>query len=155
MIEILYANDDEKVQQVKTLFGEYESSLGISLEFQDFAGELAALPGEYSPPDGCLLIALWDGQLAGCVALRKVAGKTCEMKRLFVRSQYHGLKIGRTLAEAVIDHARRIGYKHLRLDTLPSMERAKALYISLGFTNIPPYRYNPIEGATFMELTLR
>lgn len=154
MTSIVDVRGDHLLQQAKGLFKEYASSLDISLDFQDFTKEVATLPGEYTPPDGRLLIALRDGQVAGCVALRKVTNGACEMKRLFVRPQYHGLKIGRALAEAVIEQARRIGYRRLLLDTLPSMTRARALYTSLGFTQIPPYRYNPIAGAMFMELVL-
>lgn len=127
----------------------------VSLDFQDFTTELEELPGEYAPPSGCLLIAKWDGQIAGCVGLRKLDGETCEMKRLFVRPEFQGLKIGRTLAEAIVSKARRMGYKRMRLDTLPTMKHASSLYLSMGFVEIPPYRHNPIEGARFMELTLR
>jgi len=145
---------EKDLNEVKKLFGAYASSLGISLDFQGFDQELANLPGDYSPPDGSLLIALWEGEVAGCVALRKFANGICEMKRLFTKTQFRGLGIGRALCEAIIVRARRIGYERMRLDTLPSMETARALYASLGFTEIEPYRYNPIEDARFMELAL-
>ncbi len=155
MIQIADAYDGKHLQEVLKLFEEYATSLGISLDFQNFEEELATLPGSYAPPEGLLLIALWQGQVAGCVALRKLSDGVCEMKRLYTRLQFRGLKIGRALAEAVIDQARALGYTLIRLDTLPSMESARALYTSLGFQEIEPYRYNPIEGTAFMELDLR
>jgi putative acetyltransferase len=145
---------NKDLNEVKKLFGAYASSLGISLDFQDFDQELANLPGDYSPPDGFLLIAYWQGKVAGCVALRKFAYGICEMKRLYTKPQFRALGIGRALCEAIIVRARRIGYERMRLDTLASMERARGLYASLGFMEIEPYRYNPIEGAHFMELVL-
>jgi len=100
------------------------------------------------------LIALWREQLSGCVALRKLEDRICEMKRLYVKPQFRGKGIGRALAEAIIENAREIRYHSMRLDTISSMDGAKALYLSLGFKKIAPYRYNPIKGAAFMELVL-
>jgi ribosomal protein S18 acetylase RimI-like enzyme len=145
---------EEDLNEVKKLFGDYASSLEISLDFQDFDQELFRLPGDYSPPDGSILVASWEEEVAGCVALRKFANGICEMKRLYTKPQFRGLGIGRALSEAIIARARRIGYERMRLDTLPSMETARGLYASLGFKEIEPYRYNPIEGAHFMELML-
>ncbi len=154
MLRILKIKTKEDLLEVRNLFEEYAGSLGINLDFQGFDNELADLPGEYAPPDGCLLLALWKGEVAGCVALRKFSPGICEMKRLYTKPQFRGLGIGRALCEEVIGWARRLGYEHMRLDTLPSMEEAKGLYGSLGFRAIEPYRFNPVEGAAFMELTL-
>ena len=154
MLEIFKADNSKALEQIRILFEEYAVSLGFDLGFQNFEEELANLPGDYAGPAGCLLIAKYKDQLAGCVALRELSEGVCEMKRLYVRPQFRGLKIGRKLAQAIIEKARRIGYTHMRLDTIPSMDTARALYASLGFREIGPYRYNPIEGAVFMELKL-
>ena len=142
------------IEIIKNLFVEYADSLGFDLSFQNFKEELANLPGDYAAPEGCLLLAKYEGQAAGCVALRKLSEGVCEGKRLYVRPRFRGLKIGRKLMEAIIAEARRIGYSAIRGDTIPSMEAAQALYASLGFKEIEPYRYNPIEGVAFMELKL-
>jgi putative acetyltransferase len=154
MIQIVEAHAGRNLQEARKLIEEYAASLEISLDFQDFDDELANLPGSYVPPAGCLLIALWQGQAAGCVALQQIGNGTCEMKRLYIRPSLRGLNIGRALAEAIIIKAREIRYARMRLDTLPSMKRATTLYAALGFREIEPYRYNSIEGTAFMELTL-
>jgi len=154
MLQIIDAHDSATLPAARQLFEEYAASLGVSLDFQDFDDELASLPGKYIPPHGCLLIALWQEQVAGCVALRSLGDGICEMKRLYTRPQFRGLKIGKSLAQAAIARAHEIGYERMRLDTLPTMENARSLYASLGFTGIASYRYNPIEGTAFMELVL-
>jgi ribosomal protein S18 acetylase RimI-like enzyme len=154
MLSIFPAKTREDIELVKQLFIEYAESLGFDLCFQNFEDELANLPGEYAPPTGCLLLAKYQDKAAGCVALRKLSDGICEGKRLYVRSQFRGLKIGRKLAEAVIAEARKIGYSSIRGDTIGSMKIAQALYASLGFKEIEPYCYNPIEGAKFIELKL-
>jgi ribosomal protein S18 acetylase RimI-like enzyme len=155
MLRYVQVTSPADVELARELFKEYQASLGIDLCFQDFEEELAQLPGEYTPPSGRLLLAHWESQLAGCVALRKIDEVTCEMKRLYVRPEFRGKKIGRKLAEAIIREAGAMGYCRMRLDTLPSMKEAMALYRSLGFRVIEPYRYNPIEGSLFMELHLK
>ena len=149
------AESPNQIAGVSELFLEYAQSLGFSLCFQNFDQELATLPGDYAPPEGCLLLAMQDGQPAGCVALHKLDGENCEMKRLYVRPQFRGHGLGLALAERVIADARQIGYKYLRLDTVePVMRAAVAMYRRLGFREIAPYRPNPIEGALYMELQL-
>jgi putative acetyltransferase len=144
-----------QVAQVRELFLEYAQSLGVNLCFQNFEQELAGLPGRYAPPDGRLLLAEYEGQLAGCVALHKWEPGVCEMKRLYLRPSFRGKGLGRVIAEAIIVDARNIGYQRVRLDTIePIMKDAVEMYRKLGFREIAPYRPNPIAGATYMELQL-
>jgi len=154
MLKIIPAKTKGDIQQIKLLFEEYAASLDFNLSFQNFEEELAKLPGDYALPEGRLLLAWWDDQIAGCVALRKIKPEGCEMKRLYVRPQFRKLEIGKTLASEIIEEAKKIGYTWMRLDTVSSMKEARALYESLGFKKIPPYRHNPIAGAVFLELRL-
>ena len=154
MTRFVQADSEEYLGQVRHLFTEYSSSLGIDLCFQNFDKELAELPGDYAPPDGRLLLAIHDRQIAGCAALRKISDGMCELKRMYVRPQFRGKGIGKGLALALIEDARSIGYTSMRLDTLPVMREAITLYRSLGFNDIDPYRYNPVGEAIFMELSL-
>ena len=142
--------ESSDVEEVRTLVREYAASLPFALDFQDFDRELNELPGDYAPPKGALLLA----RGAGCVALRPIDGTTCEMKRLYVRPSARGTGLGRRLAEAAITEARTLGYKRMRLDTVPGMDSAQSLYERLGFEDIAPYRSNPIPGARFLELQL-
>jgi GNAT superfamily N-acetyltransferase len=142
------------IEVIRDLFREYADSLGVDLSFQDFEHELAALPGDYGAEGGLLLLAEVDGRAAGCVALRSLGEEVCEMKRLYVRDAFRGHGLARGLVTALIERARRMGYRRMRLDTLPSMTAARALYESLGFVPIAPYRHNPVPGATYWELDL-
>jgi putative acetyltransferase len=154
MTKLAQAETPEQIEEVRRLLREYEASLGVSLCFQGFERELAELPGEYAPPGGRLLLAREAGHAVGCVTLRRLNDETCEMKRLYLRPGFRGRGAGRLLAMGIIDEARKIGYKKMRLDTLASMQEAMALYESLGFKRIEPYYRNPIPGAVFMELKL-
>ena len=138
------------LDEVRTLFREYAASLRFELAFQDFDRELVELPGLYAPPRGALLLA----RGAGCVGLRPLAETICELKRLYVRPSARGTGLGRRLAEAIVVEGRRLGYTHMRLDTVPGMDAAQSIYGQLGFRPITPYRPNPIPGAVFLELQL-
>ena len=139
----------------RELIREYADSLGFDLHFQGFEEELESLPGCYSPPEGRLYVALLGDEPVGCVALRPTKEEgVSELKRLYVRPSARGLGAGRLLTGAVIDAARQQGYGRIRLDTIASMEKARALYRSFGFAEIPAYRFNPLPGAVFMELVL-
>ena len=154
-LSLLQAQSPIQIAQARELFLEYAKSLGFSLCFQNFDKELAGLPGDYAPPDGRLFLAEYNAQLAGCVALHKLAGEICEMKRLYLRPQFRGLRLGRALADRIIAEARQIGYKRMRLDTVePVMKDAVAMYRKIGFREIEPYCENPIAGALYMELLL-
>ncbi len=142
------------INDVKKLFREYAEELEIDLDFQDFEEELTKLPGKYGPPDGLLILAYLKEKAVGCIALRKISKEICEMKRLYVKKEYRGLGIGRELVNILIKEAKRLDYKFMRLDTIPSLKKAQNLYESFGFYDIEPYVYNPTEGARFMELDL-
>lgn len=153
--DIRHAESAPQIDAVRELFLEYAKSLSFNLCFQSFNKELAGLPGDYSPPDGRLLIATNGTGPAGCVALHKIENEICEMKRLYVRPQSRGRGLGKILAQRIIAVAREIGYRKLRLDTVESdMGTAIAMYRKLGFREIAPYRVNPIAGALYMELQL-
>ena len=143
------------MQLARELFVEYQDCLEFDLSFQDFEHEMACLPGQYAPPTGCILFAKHKGNIQGCVALRKLGSVTCEMKRLYVKSEYRGLGIGRRLAEAVIEAAKELNYQFMRLDFVSPRPAAQRLYESLGFKEIEPYESIPLDGAVFMELRLQ
>lgn len=139
----------------RDIFREYALSLGIDLCFQNFEAELAQLPGDYAPPRGSLLLAVMEGKVAGCCALRPLdnvdVANAAEMKRLYVRPNFRGLGLGRDLTQAILSEALRLGYDSVFLDTLDDMEAARALYEDLGFVEIPPYYHNPIAGAHYLR----
>jgi len=157
-IQLITPNTPGQLAAARLLFTEYAEQLGINLCFQNFEAELAKLPGEYGAPAGALLLAMVDGELAGCCALRPLDSvdypNSAEMKRLFVRKAFRRFGLGRQLAEAVLDAARMAGYHSVLLDTLDDMESARALYAELGFVEIPPYYHNPIAGAHYLKVDL-
>ncbi|MCX7016690.1 MAG: GNAT family N-acetyltransferase [Candidatus Sumerlaeota bacterium] len=153
-MKICQAITPEQIRLSRALFEEYAMWLGIDLSFQGFAAELAGLPGVYGPPRGRLLLALASGEAAGCVALRPLDDTRCEMKRLFVRSGFRGQGFGKLLAERIVAQARVIGYRTMRLDTLPSMQAAIRLYEALGFVRCAAYYETPLRDTVFMELQL-
>lgn len=157
-IQLATPSTPDDLAAVREIFQEYADGLGVDLCFQSFDAELAGLPGDYAPPRGALLLALVDGQVAGCCALRPLDSSdypnAAEMKRLFVRKPFRGFGLGRQLAEATLDAARSAGYANVLLDTLDDMESARALYEDLGFEAIPPYYHNPIPGAHYLKVDL-
>ena len=148
------AADAADLEAARTLFREYAAWLQVDLCFQGFDQELAGLPGNYAPPRGRLLLAQEGDQAAGCISLRPIDSETCEMKRLFVREPFRATGLGRRLVEAILSEARAIGYRRIRLDTLPQMGAAQKLYASIGFHEIEPYYFNPVPGTRFLELDL-
>ena len=157
-IRLVVPDTPELLHTTRALFVEYADSLGIDLSFQQFEAELASLPGEYAPPAGHLLLALLDGEPAGCGGFRPIAdvdyANACEMKRLYVRKPFRRFGLGRALAQALLDEARRCGYSVMLLDTLDEMEAARSLYASLGFEEVPPYYYTPLPGAHYLKAEL-
>jgi putative acetyltransferase len=157
-IELRRPRTSLELQRTVEIFREYAASLDVDLCFQNFEAELAGLPGEYAAPGGHLLLAYVERELAGCSALRPFAdldhANACEMKRLYVRPRFRRFGLGRILAQALLDEARRVGYSEMLLDTLDDMESARELYASLGFVEIPPYYFNPIAGAHYLKADL-
>lgn len=155
MIEILQAETEEQINEVRKIFSEYETWLGMSLCFQGFEKELADLPGKYAPPNGRLYLAYSGSDVVGCIAMREIGPGICEMKRLYLRESARGKGVGNRLIERVIENAKEIGYKKMRLDTYPpKMAKAVNLYRSHGFNEIPRYYDNPDEDVLFMEKVL-
>lgn len=155
MYRIVPVQTDEQIEEIRGLFREYESWLGLSLCFQGFEEELRDLPGKYAEPEGRLFIAYVDNKPAGCIGLRKLDDGICEMKRLYLRESARGQGLGNALIENVIAQAREIGYKKMRLDTYPpKMGKAVGLYELHGFHAIEPYYDNPHGETLFMEMDL-
>ena len=154
MAQIVRAESSAQIAAVRSLIAEYVDGLGIDLSYQKFAEEFAALPWRYVPPRGDLLLAVEDGASAGCVALKPIDADRCELKRFFVRPRFRGRGIGLALGRAIVEQARRIGYRRMRLDTLPSMTAAVAVYRALGFQLVEATHQTPVKGTLFMELDL-
>ncbi|MGU7774350.1 N-acetyltransferase family protein [Burkholderia sp. MR1-5-21] len=150
MIDIRAARYPDDASVVEAIFREYIASATVSLEFQDYETEIAALPGKYAAPRGILLLA-WDGaHVVGCAAFREVDAATCEMKRVYVRPAARGTQLGRQLVERLLREAKAAGYARICLDVLPEFVAARRLYASLGFTSAPPVTVNPVEGTEFL-----
>ena len=154
MPTIIRAGSPEEIAQVRALFLEYGAMPDFCVCFKGFEEEVRSLPGMYAPPEGRLLLAYVEGHTAGCVALRKMESGVCEIRRLYVRPQFRGKRLGRTLAEEIIAQAREAGYHTARLGTLPVMREAIALYQSLGFAQVEPYKADALDGALYMQLSL-
>ena len=157
-VHLITPQQAEDMARVRDVFEEYAAGLGVALDFQDFESELDSLPGDYAAPRGALLLALIEGQVAGCCALRPIDNvdyaNAAEMKRLYVRKAFRGFGLGRQLAEAILDAARAAGYHSVLLDTLDEMEAARQLYAELGFEEIAPYYHNPLQGAHYLKVDL-
>lgn len=157
-IHLTVASNPQHIAEIQSLFLEYQGTLGIDLEFQGFANELQALPGDYAMPNGVLLLATVDSKPAGCCALRPLPTthytNASEMKRLYVRDAHRGLGLGRLLVEHTLMHARQAGYDHVLLDTLDDMEAARALYQDMGFVEVAPYYHSPLPGAHYLMAEL-
>lgn len=153
-MKIVDGHGAESISVVRELFLEYAAWLGKDLCFQGFEAELATLPGKYAPPAGAILLAWVDSSLAGCVAVRPLEPKVCEMKRLWVRDAFRGMQIGERLVRTLLARARDAGYERMRLDTLSQMHAAQALYRKLGFRETQPYYRNPLPGVVYLEKNL-
>jgi GNAT superfamily N-acetyltransferase len=153
-MQIVAAETPEQLAQIRMLFEEYWTSFDFTPCFQNFSGELAALPGEYAAPGGRLALALVEGEPAGCIALRRVDGQRCEAKRLYVRPAFRGSGIGRALLVWAVDEARAMGYREMVGDTMPVMQRALEMYDRMGFERTAPYQAEPTPGAIYIRLRL-
>jgi putative acetyltransferase len=158
MIRVADVEGEEGLDHARRLFrdyaGEFSDSIAETLCFQGFDAEVEGLPGRYSPPSGCLLLALRGGQPIGCVAMRDLGGGTCEMKRLYVAPDVRGQRVGRLLVEEVVRRAERVGYRRMVLDTVPEMAGAIALYRSFGFVDTAPYWQSPVEKTIYLGKAL-
>ena len=155
MIKLRARSSPEELASAKALFEDYARSLDFDLDFQNFDRELSYLPGAYCPPEGDLLLACYENQDAGCVALKKLEPMICEMKRLYIKLTYRSKGIGKLLVDGIIRRACEVGYTRMHLDTIHSMQAAQRLYEAAGFKDIEPYCHNPIPGTRFLELALK
>lgn len=153
-MEIVRVETEVQVSQVRSLFEEYWTSFGFTPCFQNFGDEVASLPGAYGPPHGRLALAMAEGEPAGCAALKRFDADRCEAKRLYVRPQFRGLRVGRALLDWILAEARAAGYRELVGDTMPVMQQALEMYRRMGFEITEPYAPNPTPGAIFLRLRL-
>ncbi|HBJ79384.1 GNAT family N-acetyltransferase [Fusobacterium varium] len=151
-IDIKAAYND--LENIKLLFNEYTTMLGVNLAFQGYDEEIKNLPGKYALPYGRLYIAYYNNKAAGCIALRKFENDGCEMKRLFVRPEYRHLKIGKKLVDKIIEDARELKYKYMVLDTLSNLHEAVSLYRKSGFQEVEAYYENPLDNVLYFKLEL-
>jgi ribosomal protein S18 acetylase RimI-like enzyme len=154
MTDLIHPDSPELWETARALVREYAASLNVNLDFQNFDEELLHFEGEYAPPSGSFLLARHQNEFVACGAFRGFSASECEMKRLYVRPAGRNLGIGRQIALALISEAKSLGYTHMLLDTLPTMQTAQSLYKSLGFVATEPYRFNPIAGTSFLKLEL-
>ena len=153
-IRFIIAENSNHFEDAKNLFIEYSNSLSIDLSFQDFENELKSITVQYSKPNGALILVFVNDSAIACAGIRKLDDETAELKRMFVRLEYRGQNIAQQMLVMAIDLAKKMNYKRIRLDTLPSMKAAQKLYTAFGFYEIPAYRYNPVDGTVFMEKKL-
>lgn len=151
-IDIKAAYND--LENIKLLFNEYTTMLGVNLAFQGYDEEIKNLPGKYALPYGRLYIAYYNNKAAGCIALRKFENDGCEMKRLFVRPEYRHLKIGKKLVDKIIEDARELKYKYMVLNTLSNLHEAVSLYRKSGFQEVEAYYENPLDNVLYFKLEL-
>lgn len=144
----------DELDNVKQLFREYETFLGVNLEFQQYEDEINGLPGKYALPDGRIYVIYYQDKLAGCIALRRYDEESCEIKRLFVRPEFRGKKLGKILMETIIEMAKEQNYKFALLDTLSKLESAVAVYKKMGFVEVEAYYENPLEDVLYFRIEL-
>jgi ribosomal protein S18 acetylase RimI-like enzyme len=153
-MEIIIKPAYDQIETIRVLFAEYTQMLGVNLDFQNYAEELEQLPGKYGLPDGRLYIAFADSKAVGCVGMRRINDTSCEMKRLYVKTEFRGHKIGQMLANKIIEDAVELKYDYMLLDTFATLKKAVSLYKKLGFYEIEPYYNNPLENVIYMRLYL-
>lgn len=154
MTMIRHATFPSDLPEVTAIFREYVKSPVANLDFQDYEQEFAQLPGKYAEPDGCILLAVIEGQVVGCAALRRVDASACELKRVYVRPEARGMALGRQLVQQMVHTARDAGYRRMCLDVLAEFVAAQRLYESLGFVPAEPVSFNPVPGTRFLALDL-
>ena len=153
-IKIIVAASQKKFDDGIELFKQYANAINFDAGFKNFQSELASLNTHYSVPDGCLLLAYKNNEAIGCIAVRKKQQGIAELKRFYVKPDFRKFKIGARLLEAAIENAKQLGFQYLRLEVIPTLTKAKELYLSFGFYSIEPYQAVALEGTAYMEKTL-